>query len=59
MFDQGYPNFGGERDLIQASGLAEFESVLQIGSGVTLGSNNNLVRTIQQQLVKVAPPQMG
>lgn len=57
FFDQGYPNFGGERDLVMASGLAEFESVLQIGSGVSLGSNNNLVRTIQQQLVKVSPPQ--
>lgn len=56
FFDQGYPNFGGERDLVQASGLAEFESVLQIGAGVTLGSNNNVVRTIQQQLVKVTPP---
>lgn len=57
FFDQGYPNFGGERDLVQASGLAEFESVFQIASGTSLGSSNNLIRTIQQQLVKVTPPQ--
>ena len=59
FMDQGYPNFGGERDLVMASGLAEFESVLQIGSGVTLGPNNNLVRTVQQQLVKVEAPTLG
>lgn len=54
FFDQGYPNYGGDRDMIDASGLAEFESVFYINSGATLGSNNNVVRTVQQQLVQLA-----
>lgn len=56
FFDQGYPNYGGDRDLVAASGLAELESILTIASGTSLGSNNNLVRTITQQLVRVATP---
>jgi hypothetical protein len=56
FFDQGYPNYGGDRDLLMASGLAELESMLDISSGVVLGSNNNVVRTIQQQVVRVANP---
>lgn len=56
FFDQGYPNYGGDRDLVMASGLAELESVIRIASGTVLGSNNNSVRTITQQLVKVAMP---
>lgn len=56
FFDQGYPNYGGERDLVMASGLAELESILTVGSGVSLGSNNNVIRTITQQIVRVAAP---
>lgn len=56
FFNQGYPNYGGDRDMINASGLAELESIIRIGSGATLGSNNNLVRTITQQLVQVSSP---
>lgn len=57
FFDQGYPNYGGDRDLVMASGLAELESIITIAAGTSLGSNNNVVRTIQQQLVRVATPQ--
>jgi hypothetical protein len=56
FFNQGYPNYGGDRDLVQASGLAELESIIKIASGTTLGSNNNIVRTITQQLVQVSTP---
>lgn len=59
FFDQGYPNYGGDRDLVQASGLAELESIVKLASGTVLGSNNNLVRTITQQLVNVAAPALG
>lgn len=56
FFDQGYPNYGGDRDLVAAQGLAELESILHVNSGTTLGANNNVVRTIQQQIVRVANP---
>lgn len=56
FFDQGYPNYGGDRDLVMASGLAELESIIRIAAGTSLGSNNNVVRTIQQQLVRVSTP---
>jgi len=56
FFNQGYPNYGGDRDLVQASGLAELESIIRIASGTVLGSNNNVVRTITQQLVLVSTP---
>ena len=57
FFDQGYPNFGGDRDLVMATGLAELESILTIGTaGGALGSGNNIVRTIQQQLVPIELP---
>lgn len=56
FFDQGYPNYGGDRDLVAAQGLAELESILNVASGTSLGSNNNVVRTIQQQIVNVSNP---
>jgi hypothetical protein len=56
FFNQGYPNYGGDRDLVMASGLAELESILRIAAGTTFGSNNNLVRTISQQIVRVGSP---
>lgn len=56
FFNQGYPNYGGDRDLVMASGLAELESLIRIDSGTSLGSNNNLIRTITQQLVRVSTP---
>lgn len=59
FFNQGYPNYGGDRDLVMASGLAELESIIRIASGTTLGSNNNKITTITQQLVKVASPIAG
>lgn len=57
FFDQGYPNFGGDRDLVMANGLAELESILTVGTnGGALGSGNNLIRVIQEQLVPIALP---
>jgi hypothetical protein len=55
FFDQGYPNYGGDRDLVMASGLAQLESLITVAAGTVLGSNNNLVRTITQQLIEVEP----
>lgn len=56
MFDQGYPNYGGDRDILAAGGLAELESMINVTAGATLGANNNVVRTIQQQVVRVSNP---
>lgn len=56
LLDQGYPNFGGDRDLIQAKDLAALETILTIASGTVLGSNNNQIRTIQQQFVELGTP---
>lgn len=56
FFDQGYPNFGSDRDLVQAAGLAEVESMFEIDPTTTLGSGNNVIRTVQQQLVNVNVP---
>lgn len=56
FFDQGYANYGGQRDLVEATGLAEFESLIRIASGTSLGSNNNKIVTVTQQLVDVAVP---
>jgi len=56
FFDQGYPNFGGDRDLLAAGGLAELESIINIAAGTSLGASNNVIRTVQQQIVRVATP---
>lgn len=56
FFNQGYPNYGGERDLVEAAGLSEFESLIRIASGTSLGSNNNKIVTVAQQLVDIAVP---
>lgn len=51
MFYQGVPGFGGTRDLINAGTVAEFSSLLDVGSSATLGSGNNYIRTATQQFV--------
>ncbi len=58
FFDQGYANFGGGRDLVDATALAELESLINIASGATLGSGNNTVTTITQQFVRLPAPMM-
>lgn len=53
FYSQGYPNFGGGRDLVDANALAELESLIYIASDATLGSGNNNIRTITQQFVRL------
>lgn len=38
FFDQGSPNYGSFRDVIAAVDLTEFQSIVSISSGTTLGS---------------------
>lgn len=58
FFDQGYFNYGGGRDLVDATALAELESLINVASGATLGSGNNTVSTITQQFVRLPAPMM-
>ena len=56
MFYQGLPGFGGPRDIIAGGAVAELQSLISINSGATLGSGNNFVNTISQQIVNLNNP---
>lgn len=53
---QGIPGYGGGRDLVDSTAVAELASLISIPAG-TLGSGNNWVRTITQQFVRLQRPQ--
>lgn len=53
LFDQGYVNYGGGRDLLDASNLASLQSLIRLNTGTSLGVGNNRIRTITQQFVKL------
>ena len=57
FFNQGLTNFGGGRDFVDGSSVAELQSILTIASGATLGSGNNWINTITEQLVNIGAPQ--
>jgi len=53
FFDQGYVNYGGGRDLVDATALAELDSIVNIASGTSLGSGTSRIRTVTQQFVRL------
>jgi hypothetical protein len=57
FFNQGLTNFGGGRDFVDGSSVAELQSIVSINTGATLGSGNNQLRTISEQLVNLGAPQ--
>lgn len=48
---QGQPMYGGTRDLVNSRAITDFLSIVNIASGATLGSNNNYIYTLREQLV--------
>ncbi len=48
---QGIAGLGGSRDFINSKQITDFLSVVDVGSGATLGSNNNKLYTLREQLV--------
>jgi hypothetical protein len=48
---QGQPGYGGSRDLVNSRAITDFLSILNIASSATLGSNNNYLYTLREQLV--------
>lgn len=51
---QGIAGLGGNRDLINSKAITDFQSEIVIGSGATLGTNNNKLLTLREQLVPLA-----
>lgn len=52
FFYQGETNLGGWRDVIDGRSVTEFQSILALNSGITLGTNP-FVRTVRRQLEPV------
>lgn len=48
---QGQAGLGGSRDLVNSRAITDFISMIHIGSGATLGTNNNKLMTVREQLV--------
>lgn len=57
LYYQGIPGYGGARDLIAASAVAELDSVVDIASGTSLGSGNSKIHTVTEQFVRLETPQ--
>jgi hypothetical protein len=56
LFDQGWPGFGDERDLVNGRATSELQSILTVASAATLGTNASRINTITRQLVKLTTP---
>jgi hypothetical protein len=56
LFDQGFAGFGDERDVINARSTSEFQSIVTIASGATLGANARLATIIRKLVAMEAPP---
>lgn len=52
LFNQGEANYGGWRDVIDGRAVSEFQSIITLNSGITLGSNP-FMRTLLRQLEPV------
>jgi hypothetical protein len=48
---QGQAGFGGNRDLVNSRAITDFQSIIKIASGATLGTNNNRLLNVREQLV--------
>jgi len=53
-YSNGMPNLGTARDFINSANVTEFQSEVTIASGATLGSGNNFINTISEQLIRIA-----
>lgn len=53
-FYQGVPGYGSARDWINSGALTEFEQLITVASGATLGSNNNKLEMTREILIPVA-----
>lgn len=52
---QGCPGLGNSRDWIDSGKVTEFEQIVKVASTATLGSNNNFLNVVREQLVPLAP----
>lgn len=50
---QGQPGFGGHRDLVNSAGITDFISEIVVANGATLGSNNNKIWTLKEELMPI------
>ena len=48
---QGQAGLGGSRDLINSRAITDFLSIIKINTSATLGTNNNKLLTVREQLV--------
>jgi len=48
---QGQPGYGGSRDLVNSRAITDFLSIVNVASSATLGTNNNFIYTVREQLV--------
>lgn len=48
---QGQAGLGGSRDLVNSRAITDFLSIVRIASAATLGTNNNKLMTVREQLV--------
>lgn len=53
FYSNGLPNLGNQRDFVNTENISQFDQMIQIAGGATLGSNNNNVRIIRDMLVPV------
>jgi hypothetical protein len=51
---QGVAGLGGNRDLVNSKAITDFNSIISVGTGATLGTNNNRLLTLREQLVPLA-----
>lgn len=52
---QGIPGLANSRDYINSAAITEFQQVLTVSPGATLGQNNNFINAVREQLVPLAP----
>jgi hypothetical protein len=50
---QGQAGFGGHRDLVNSAGITDFISAIDVASAATLGTNNNKIFTLKEQLMPI------
>lgn len=48
---QGQAGLGGARDLVNSRAITDFLSIVRVASAATLGTNNNKLYTVREQLV--------
>jgi hypothetical protein len=50
---QGQAGFGSHRDLVNSGGITDFISAIDVATGATLGTNNNTIYTLKEQLMPI------